>query len=299
MNPDEVVAIGAAIQGGVLKGDVKDVLLLDVTPLTLAIETAGGVATPMIPRNTTIPTTQVADLLDLQRQPARRGNQGAAGRAPARPATTRSSARSTSTASRRPRAARRRSKSPSTSTPTASCTSPPRISAPARSRKSPSPVSPASPRTKSRRCRRRPKLHAEEDKKAQGSDRDPQQRRQPRLPVREAAQGTRRQDPGATRRPRSRTPIAEVREALKGNDTDAIKTALRRSAEKVQAVSEELYKQAAAAAGAHAAGRTQRRCRQPRSRRPARPRRRPTATSSTPTSKSWTRTRKSNLSART
>ena len=56
MNPDEVVAIGAGIQGGVLKGDVKDVLLLDVTPLTLSIETAGGVATPMIPRNTTIPT---------------------------------------------------------------------------------------------------------------------------------------------------------------------------------------------------------------------------------------------------
>jgi molecular chaperone DnaK len=56
VNPDEVVAIGAAIQGGVLKGDVKDVLLLDVTPLTLAIETAGGIATPMIPRNTTIPT---------------------------------------------------------------------------------------------------------------------------------------------------------------------------------------------------------------------------------------------------
>ena len=56
MNPDEVVAVGAAIQGGVLKGDVKDVLLLDVTPLTLGIETAGGVATPMIPRNTTIPT---------------------------------------------------------------------------------------------------------------------------------------------------------------------------------------------------------------------------------------------------
>ncbi len=56
VNPDEVVAIGAGIQGGVLKGDVKDVLLLDVTPLTLAIETAGGIATPMIPRNTTIPT---------------------------------------------------------------------------------------------------------------------------------------------------------------------------------------------------------------------------------------------------
>jgi molecular chaperone DnaK len=56
VNPDEVVAIGAAIQGGVLKGDVTDVLLLDVTPLTLGIETAGGVSTPMIPRNTTIPT---------------------------------------------------------------------------------------------------------------------------------------------------------------------------------------------------------------------------------------------------
>src|SRR5437868_3454163 len=56
VNPDEVVAVGAAIQGGVLQGDVKDLLLLDVTPLTLAIETQGGVATPMIPRNTTIPT---------------------------------------------------------------------------------------------------------------------------------------------------------------------------------------------------------------------------------------------------
>src|SRR6202044_510477 len=56
VNPDEVVAVGAAIQGGVLQGDVKDLLLLDVTPLTLSIETQGGVATPMIPRNTTIPT---------------------------------------------------------------------------------------------------------------------------------------------------------------------------------------------------------------------------------------------------
>jgi molecular chaperone DnaK len=56
VNPDEVVAVGAAVQAGVLAGDVKDLLLLDVTPLTLAIETLGGVATPMIPRNTTIPT---------------------------------------------------------------------------------------------------------------------------------------------------------------------------------------------------------------------------------------------------
>ena len=58
VNPDEVVAIGAAIQGGVLAGDVTDILLLDVTPLTLSIETLGGVATPMINRNTTVPTAK-------------------------------------------------------------------------------------------------------------------------------------------------------------------------------------------------------------------------------------------------
>ncbi len=58
VNPDEVVAIGAAVQGGVLGGEVKDVLLLDVTPLTLGLETLGSVSTPLIPRNSTIPTSK-------------------------------------------------------------------------------------------------------------------------------------------------------------------------------------------------------------------------------------------------
>lgn len=58
VNPDEAVSVGAAIQGGVIRGDINDVVLLDVTPLTLGIETLGGVMTPLIPRNTTIPTTR-------------------------------------------------------------------------------------------------------------------------------------------------------------------------------------------------------------------------------------------------
>ena len=79
VNPDEVVAIGAAIQAGVLGGEVKDILLLDVTPLTLSVETLGGVATALIERNTTIPVAQFADLLDRLRRPDPGGDPRAAG----------------------------------------------------------------------------------------------------------------------------------------------------------------------------------------------------------------------------
>src|SRR5947207_2652056 len=105
VNPDEVVAVGAAVQGAVLTGEVKDLLLLDVTPLSLGIETLGGVMTTLIPRNTTIPTkkserfTTAADS-----QPSVEVHVLQGERPMARPSTTRSprrrrrSRRTTSTA---------------------------------------------------------------------------------------------------------------------------------------------------------------------------------------------------------
>ena len=187
VNPDEVVAVGAAIQAGVLAGDVKDVLLLDVTPLTLGIETKGGVMTKLIERNTTIPTRKSEIFSTAEdNQPSVEVHVLQGEREMA--AYNKSLGKFQLTGI--PPALRgiRRSRSRSTSTRTASWRSAPRTSAPARSRRSRS--RPARPRRRGGRAHGEGRRGARRGRPPPARGRgDPQRGRERRVPGRAPGEG--------------------------------------------------------------------------------------------------------------
>jgi molecular chaperone DnaK len=242
VNPDEVVAIGASIQGGVLKGDVKDVLLLDVTPLTLAIETAGGIATPMIAAQHDHPEEAQPNLLHLRdNQPGVEivVLQGE------RPMSRDNKTLGTFKLDGIPphHAACRRSRSPLTSTPTASSTSPRRKKSTGKEQKISIQGSSGLSKDEIEKAKRDAEEHAEEDRKRKEGVEVKNKAEASATRSRSSSRSGKAKSPPSSS-PRSRIKLASLKSAIEANDTDAMKA----QTEELEKLFAAAY-QAAAAAG--------------------------------------------------